>query len=85
MTRTTDQARTLPAVTRAALELGHEPRVDHVGRRFKLACSCGWSTPANWSRKRAFDAVAQHVWEVGRQALDTPESVDLPQTAGGRG
>jgi hypothetical protein len=79
-----DQARRLPAVTKAALELGHEPRVTRVGSRFKLECSCGWSTPSNWSRKRAFDAVAQHVWEVGHLGLDDTPVVEIPQASSGR-
>lgn len=75
----------IPAVTKAALDLGHEPEVKHVGSRFKLVCSCGWSTPSSMTRKAAFQAVADHVWQVGRAALDTPEVVDEPQTVGGRG
>jgi len=75
----------MPAITAAAIEAGHEPRVERVGARFKLVCSCGWSTASSSTRKGAFQAVAQHVWEVGHQALDTPEVVDRPQSVGGRG
>lgn len=80
-----EQAAVVPAITRAALDAGHEPRVERVGARFKLVCSCGWSTASSSSRKTAFQAVAQHVWEVGHQHLDTPEIVDHPQVVGGRG
>jgi hypothetical protein len=78
------QARQIPAVTQAALELGHEPRVERTGKRFRLACSCGWETSPSLNRKASFAAVTQHVWEVGHQALDTPDPVEIPQEAGGR-
>lgn len=80
-----EQAAVMPAITQAAIDAGHEPRVERVGARFKLVCSCGWETSSSSDRKRAFQAVAQHVWEVGHAALDTPEVVDHPQSVGGRG
>lgn len=88
MSEVVRQARQMPAVTQAALDAGHEPRVEREGKRFRLVCSCGWRTSVSSSRKAAFQAVAQHVWEVGHAGLnggtDTPEVVQFPQTAGGR-
>lgn len=84
MAEAREQARRVPAITRAALDAGHEPKVERSGKRFKLVCSCGWSTPSSMSRKVAFQAVAQHVWEVGHAGVDTPEVVDPPQVVGGR-
>lgn len=85
------QTRAIPAVSRAALDAGHEPSVQRVGSRFKLVCTCGWSTSSSSSRKAAFQAVADHVWQAGREHLlrdeetpDTPEVGEFPQVAGGR-
>ena len=47
-----------------AAALGHDVEVSHAGGRFQLECSCGWSTPRNWTRRRAFQAVTEHVIEV---------------------
>ena len=43
---------------------GHDVEVSHAGGRFQLECSCGWVTPRNWTRRRAFQAVTEHVIEV---------------------
>jgi hypothetical protein len=70
-------------VVNAALDAGHDPQVAHEGRRFRLVCSCGFRTPLQMSRKVAFAAISDHVYEVGRavlEASDTPPVVDLPQT-----
>lgn len=76
----------VPAVTRAALDAGHEPSIERSGKRFRIVCSCGWKTQTNWSRKYSFLAVSQHVHEAGKAGLekDTPERVNVPSAVGGR-
>lgn len=77
----------VPAVTRAAMEAGHDPSVRRVGSRFVLVCTCGWQTPANMKRKTAYLAVAQHISDVGRAHLgerDTRSSSNSFPEAGGR-
>lgn len=77
--------RDVPPIVRAAIDAGHEPEVERVGNRFKLVCSCGFSTPVRATRKRAFEAIADHVYAAGRGAVrDTPEVVDIPQPVSGR-
>lgn len=61
--------RAIPKLTQAALAAGHEPKVVRDGRRFRLACACGWRTRENATRKAAFQAVADHVAEVGSRYL----------------
>jgi hypothetical protein len=61
-----------------AAALGHTGEVEHVGKRFRIVCECGWSTPLNATRKRAFELVTAHVLEVLRQSgeiSDTPQSI----------
>ena len=55
-----------PLGTRAA-EFGHVVEVKHEGKRFRIACSCGWQTGLNWTRKRVFDAVMDHCIGVVRE------------------
>ncbi len=57
------------AVRQAALNAGHVVEIQHVGKRFRITCPCGWSTQSNWTRKRAFAEVTDHVLEVGRNEL----------------
>ena len=79
----------VPALTQAALDAGHEPKVVRVGSRFKLVCTCGWSTPSSSKRAQAFAAVADHVATAGLAHLEATgrraEVVDVPQSVGGRG
>ena len=49
------------SIGRQAIELGHEAAIEHVGGRFLIVCSCGWSTAKNWTRRHAFQAVTEHV------------------------
>ena len=58
-------------LVRAALEAGHEPSISRSGngKRVKFVCSCGFSTPANWTLKHAKDAAIDHVIRAGRTAL----------------
>lgn len=56
-------------VTQAAIEAGHVPTIEHVGKRFRITCPCGWSTQANFTRKKAFDEVGLHMLVAGRTAL----------------
>lgn len=77
----------IPRLTAAAIAAGHEPTVDHVGKRFRLACTCGFATRTRDTRKEAFQKIADHVAEVGLLALsgespDTPSEV--PVVVGGR-
>lgn len=68
-----------------AAALGHTGEIEHVGKRFRIVCECGWKTPANSTRKRAFELVTQHVLEVLRQAGefdDTP--AEIPNSVSGR-
>lgn len=69
MTERLENPGAVPAITAAALEAGHEPRVEHTGKRFRLACSCGFSTPTNATRKKAFDLISSHVATVGLEEL----------------
>jgi len=77
----------VPAITKAAIDAGHEPSVRHIGKRFVLVCTCGWSTPQNMTRKNAYLAVARHVQDVGLAHLGDDPGVSpvhpLP-VAGGR-
>ena len=52
------------SVGRQAIELGHEASVEHLDGRFRIVCSCGWSTSKNWTRRHAFQAVTEHVVSV---------------------
>jgi hypothetical protein len=73
----------IPPIVRAAIEAGHEPSIEHLGKRFRVVCSCGWKTPLRASRKAAFLAITEHVDQVGRPILrDTPTSI--PGVVGGR-
>lgn len=66
-------------VALAAQEAGHEPTIEHVGKRFRIACTCGWSTPLNWTRKRAFEAALEHTILAGRTALgEVPKAGTVP-------
>ena len=56
------------SIGRQAIELGHEAAIEHVDGRFRIVCSCGWSTAKNWSRRHAFQAVTQHVIGVVAEA-----------------
>lgn len=61
-----------------AAALGHTGEIEHVGKRFRIVCECGWATPLNVKRKRAFEMVTEHCLEVLRQAGefdDTPASI----------
>lgn len=53
-----------PALGIRARELGHDLQVVHEGKRFKLRCSCGFSTTLGMRRKTAFEAGTQHLLEV---------------------
>ncbi len=55
---------------RAALQAGHVPDIRHEGKRFRIECACGWSTPLGWTRKRVFQACDEHVREAGRAAVE---------------
>jgi len=86
-TGSVEQVRQVPRVTQAAIDAGHDPVVERLGNRFRLVCSCGWKTAINATRKNAFLAVGEHVWEVGHAELrrrgDTPKT-DVPHSVGGR-
>jgi hypothetical protein len=69
------------AIVQAALDAGHEPSVQHSGKRFRLRCSCGWSSPSNWTRKRTFEAVQEHVYAAGHRALGQVDQVDAPMAS----
>lgn len=60
-----------------AQELGHDVRVVHRAgvQRFTLACSCGFATQANWTRKRTFSTVVEHLTEVVRLGVSLGETV----------
>ena len=76
-----------PPITRAAIAAGHEPSVIRSGRRFVLACTCGWKTPPNMTRKNAYLAVSRHVLDVGRAHLSETrgsDEVNHSPIAGGR-
>lgn len=63
----------------AAQEAGHEPTVEHVGKRFRLTCPCGFATPLGWTRKHAFQAMSDHMVLAGRTALgETPKAGTVP-------
>jgi hypothetical protein len=47
-----------------AARLGHATSIVHERRRFRIVCTCGWSTDQAWKRKHAFRAVADHVFGV---------------------
>lgn len=82
-----DTMSTVPAITRAAIEAGHEPSVKRVKNRFILVCTCGWSTPQNMTRKNAYLAVARHVQDVGLAHMGEDPGVSLAEPlpqAGGR-
>jgi hypothetical protein len=76
-------------VVNAALDAGHDPVVEHAGKRFRLSCSCGFKTPAQMNRKNAFAAITEHVYAAGhvelrKRAGDTPPENDVPHSVGGR-
>jgi hypothetical protein len=52
---------------------GHTINVDHVGRRFRLACTCGWVTKASDPRKAAFAHAGEHITQI---ALTVEQSGD---------
>lgn len=59
-----------------AAALGHTGETQRVGKRFKVICSCGWSTDSRWTRKRQFQAITAHCLDVVRQSgefADTPK------------
>lgn len=64
------------SVGQRAARLGHQLGVVRGGQRFRVACSCGWSTDARWTRKRTMEAAAQH-------AIDVVNGVSLPGAVGG--
>jgi copper homeostasis protein CutC len=47
-----------------AAKRGHVVDVRRQDKRFRLVCACGWKTPLNVTRKRAFEMVAQHAFEA---------------------
>jgi hypothetical protein len=60
-------------IAMAAVEAGHNVDVEREGKRFRLVCSCGWKTSLAASRKKAFEAVSDHVIRAGRTYLgETP-------------
>jgi len=64
-----------------AEELGHRVYVVHVGKRFRMACSCGWGTPSNWKRRTQINAAMDHASEVvrtERPGVSEPETVRPP-------
>ena len=68
-----------------AAALGHNATVEPNGKRFRIACSCGWRSRAEWNRKRTFDEVAKHCFEVVKEAgelSDTPN--EIPGSVSGR-
>lgn len=73
----------IPPIVRAAIDAGHEPAIEHVGKRFRIVCSCGWKSPLRASRKATFLAITEHVHEAGRPFLkDTP--TEVRSVVGGR-
>ncbi len=66
-------------MTQAAIDAGHVPDVEHVGKRFRLVCNCGFRTPASMTRKAAFQAVTDHMILAGRTALgESPAMGKVP-------
>lgn len=67
-----DQAQALKtgtAVGYRAAELGHELRVQHEGKRFRIACSCGFRTAIKSTRKAAFGETLDHAAAVANGTI----------------
>jgi hypothetical protein len=54
--------------------------IEHVGKRFRITCPCGWATQSSWTRKRAFAEVTEHVLEVGRNVLAKKDGVSSEES-----
>jgi hypothetical protein len=68
-----------------AAALGHTGEIEHVGKRFRIVCECGWKTPANVKRKTAFELVTAHVLEVLRQSGEINDTrSEIPGSVSGR-
>jgi hypothetical protein len=64
------------AVGFRAASLGHEISVRRVGKRFTIVCPCGWSTPANWTRRHAMTAAVQHAYDAVGSGVSVPAPAD---------
>ena len=57
-----------PALGVRAREIGHDLQIEHDVKRFRIACSCGWTTALGWKRKTAFQAATDHLLTALHQA-----------------
>lgn len=57
-------------VVGAAVDAGHEITVQREGKRFRLACGCGFTTQYGWTRKHVFDAANRHITVAGLAELE---------------
>lgn len=73
-------------LTKAGLDAGHVVQVEHLPKRFRIICPCGWHSDSRWNRKRTFYEATQHVVNAGREAIEkaarSAEEENLPISAG---
>ena len=74
-----DDLREATSLGKAGQEIGHTLGVEHVGKRFKITCTCGFSTPTNVRMRTAFIAGTEHVKEqirLDKQRQNPPPRVE---------
>jgi len=62
-------ARDSVAVGYRAAENGHTLGIKRQGKRFRIACSCGFETRWNYSRKAAFGDALDHAIAAANSKL----------------
>jgi hypothetical protein len=70
-----------------AAELGHQLGIQHEGKRFRVACGCGFRTGIKATRKAAFEDALNHAVGVVQgdiPALELDEATGVsPRISGG--
>jgi len=73
------------AVGYRAAEAGHLLEIERDGKRFRVACQCGFRTGLNANRKAAFGAAYDHAVAAARgdipNVLTSGSGVSFPETA----